>query len=349
MIKNLFLTLCLTLSPYALGKLSVVFMTPELKGDSFWDLTVSIAQKAANDLDIHLSIVKGENHRFINQQLLSQTVKSRNNIDYFIFMPQTGKSLDSFRFLNGQGIKFVTLERDFNEKELKSIGQPTKVFENWIGEVYYDDVAAGRLLAQSLLEQVNLSLQAPSIIAISGAHDVISKNREFGLISALSKDSQLKQIIKTNWDPEMASRRISKLVARYPEANIIWAASDDIILAALSKLGSSKAKQFKSGGIDLTAEALLAIEKGGLDVTVGGHFMQAAWALVQIYDHQKQLESFKVQTPLLPEVVNQKNVGAYKRFVVNRKWHDIDFKRFTLHHSKQKQYDFSLKKLISSQ
>jgi len=104
------------------------------------------------------------------------------------------------------------------------------------------------------------------------------------------------------------------------------------------------------GGIDWTPEAIKKIQEKKMDASVGGHFMQAAWALVKIYDHHHGINVFTKSANTVTydlEVITKRNVEQYIAIAEHIDWSSIDFKRFSLfHNQKIKEHDFSFKRVI---
>ena len=83
---------------------------------------------------------------------------------------------------------------------------------------------------------------------------------------------------------------------RYSNIDIVWAASDGMALGVMDAISSGHSKISREsiliGGVDWTPEAIRMIQQNHIDASVGGHFMQAAWALVKIYDHHHCMSVF---------------------------------------------------------
>lgn len=94
---------------------------------------------------------------------------------------------------------------------------------------------------------------------------------------------------------------------------------------------SNRCNQMIVGGIDWSDWGIEAVSKGELDATVGGHFMEGAWALVLIYDHENQRKGsskpmhFQTKMALL----NKENMALSTALFDTEQWHQIDFRQFT--------------------
>lgn len=102
------------------------------------------------------------------------------------------------------------------------------------------------------------------------------------------------------------------------------------------------------GGFDWTAEALQAIENDQYTASVGGHFMQTAWALINIYDHHngKQLPSYTENKPTYQlNLIDRNNIDDYQILLNNPDWDKVNFRQLSLSHQAKPthyQYDFSV-------
>ncbi|WP_111977128.1 ABC transporter substrate-binding protein [Algibacillus agarilyticus] len=346
-------------------KIKVAFINPDIQGRPFWDLATEIALAAATDLNIELTVYYGGGDRFSNLALVEQLSSKPLKHDYLVFLPYKGKTKQQFQRLEQQGLPFVTLERSFEKKQLASLGLPQQQFKMWKTEVYFDDIRAGYLLAKALLtpNHLNEKLNLPptntmldkhtdstvkNIVAFSGDRSAIAHQRELGLKLALHEQSnaRLQQIVHTLWQPNSVTQQLPTLLRRYPDTNVIWTASDELALAA-SKIVHRNINNAHVGGIDLTPKALKAIKTSDLTATVGGHFMQVAWALVKIHDlHKQQYSSAYDRLPYGVTLVTSANIEHYTVLTERPNWNMINFSRFSVSNKSETPYDFSLNRVI---
>ncbi|WP_019026139.1 hypothetical protein [Colwellia piezophila] len=74
------------------------------------------------------------------------------------------------------------------------------------------------------------------------------------------------------------------------------------------------------GGFDWTVEALQAIKGNRYTASVGGHFMQVAWAMVKIYDHNKGKAAFTIgsNAPSYQlQLIDRDNIADYQVLLNN--------------------------------
>ncbi|MGL1956631.1 MAG: ABC transporter substrate-binding protein [Colwellia sp.] len=353
--KNLINIVCisivLAISHPALSspsEINVILINPDKQGRPFWDLTTSIAQAAASNLGINLTVKYGGGNRFNNYKFIQTLVKESTDIDYIVFLPHKGKSAQSFDVLEKAKIPFFSLERSMNKHEMKQVKLPGDKYKYWLGEIYYDDIQGGELLSQALLTaHANKSKNVPAIFGLNGDYSQLSTNRELGLQRTLKKSKYLNQTVKTIWDPEVAKNKLKGALIRYPNTNIIWAASDELALAASQVIKGYTDKNITLGGIGWLPSAIKAVDNKVLDATVGGHFMQAAWAIVQVFDHSKGLHAVEhnrplENRPLKYNLIDQNNSKQFLWLTDSNNFKLIDFKKHSLFYNTElTKYNFS--------
>ncbi|MGJ8693997.1 MAG: ABC transporter substrate-binding protein [Thalassotalea sp.] len=323
----------------------MTLINPDKQGGKFWDLTTLVAQEAAHDLGINLT-VRHSGDWFKNGQIIKSLIKNKSQVDYVIFLPYRESSATSFDSLEKASIPFITLERSMNKAEMEKIALPGEKYHYWLSEIYFDDVQAGKLLSQALLTaHQKKSEQAPSILALSGDYSQLSVNRELGLLQTLTDENAINQTVKTMWEQNNAREKTKGLLKRYPNTNIIWSASDQIALSAIQAANKLNQK-ITVGGIDWLPSAITAVKQGELDATVGGHFMQAAWALVKIKDHSEGIHIANTDQPLPYYLIDQSNVHQYLWLSDTNNFTLIDFKSYSLFYNKKiKKYNFVIPSL----
>ena len=76
------------------------------------------------------------------------------------------------------------------------------------------------------------------------------------------------------------------LLARYPDANVIWAANDAMALGALDAVRVRNARVLVCG-MGALQEALASVADGGLAAMMAGDYFIGAWAMVLLHDHSQ--------------------------------------------------------------
>jgi PAS domain S-box-containing protein len=89
-----------------------------------------------------------------------------------------------------------------------------------------------------------------------------------------------------NWNRINASEIFQSYHKIQPDVNVVWCANDNMALGvakAIKELGLEE--KIVVGGVDWDKAAQEAILNGRMHVSVGGHFMDGAWAAVLLYDY----------------------------------------------------------------
>jgi len=328
--------------------IEVVFINPSFKGSPFWDRVDEVANAAANDLNISLKTIYSGGHRLLQKELIDKILAQDIKPDYIIFMAYDGTAFQTFTKLEQAKISFVTLERTvFPDLQLK-LGKPRQHFKFWLGEIYHDNKKAGRLLANALIRASKNTLTDTSglnVVGISGDMSGHSSERNAGLIEELEQDTDfsLAQIVNARWQRKVAGDMFVGLLRRYQDINVVWTAADIMALGvadAANKQGKIINQNLFIGGFDWTAEGLKAIENDHYTASVGGHFMQTAWALVKLYDHFNGAQVFINATDKPSyqlQLIDRSNIDNYQIFFNNPDWQKVNFKQFSLIHQQMHQ------------
>lgn len=119
-------------------------------------------------------------------------------------------------------------------------------------------------------------------------------------------------------------------------------------IAALVEEGKLP-KDLIVGGIDWDPLTAVNIKAGKLNSSVGGHFLDGAWATMLLFDYLNGLDfAFQqVEFNSVMVAVDKSNLPRLEAFFTNE-LEDIDFSNYSLHLNPQQQsYDFSLSRLMT--
>jgi ABC-type sugar transport system substrate-binding protein len=363
---KIFVLLVLSLLSYqtlAFAKINVTMINPAVPGTPFWDRVTAAAQGAANSLNINLTVIYGNNNRVYYYNVIAELLKKSQKPDYIILSPYSGSATGTFTLLNDAKVPFVTLERTLHPQEQNSIGLPQQNYPFWLGEIFHDNTLAGKLLGQELIKKAQRKLGTQladkpfQAVGISGSFSGESDDRVKGFIKAVREhgNTNVQQIVSAGWSRETSRTITHQLSKRYQEIDIIWTAADELSLGVVDVIntGSSSLEQSTVviGGIDWTPEAISKVKTKEIDVTVGGHFMQSAWALVKIFDHHQGINVFDDSSKnkvYKLEAITDNNINRFLPLSKKINWDQVDFKRFSLFYNKDKKdYDFGFKHIIN--
>ncbi|MFY0562302.1 ABC transporter substrate-binding protein [Archangium lansingense] len=238
-------------------------------------------------------------------------------------------------------------------------GGPRGHFPHWLGQMLPDEKHAGQVLARLLLEAATRGRPpgAPvGLVALQGQFgDGSSLGRTAGLRQAVVgwDGAVLLQEVSASWREDVALSKMRLLLRRYPELRVIWSANDSMALAALravEEAGRHPGQDVLVGGIDWTPRALQAVREGRMVTTLGGHFLEGAWALVLLHDlhHGRDFVSEGLDWRTTQAPVSRDNVEAVLRFLGEGDWESIDFRAFSkVANPSLTHYDFSLRALFA--
>lgn len=336
--------------------IDVVFIDPTIDNSPFWKQVIDVAEPAAKNLNIQLKIYNSGGHRLYQKKTINQIINQKNKPDYLIFLPFDGTVVDTFTKLEQAKIPFITLERPIFSDVQELLGQPRGKYKFWLGEIYHDNKSAGQLLAKALIsasKSTQPSSDISNVIGITGGFSGQSNRRNAGLISELEQhtnDFYLAQIINAHWQRKLASDKFNGLLQRYNDIVIAWTAAD-IMALGVADIAKTRGKIINEnlfiGGFDWAPEALQAIKNDEYTASVGGHFMQVAWALVKIYDHANGKPSFAInlnKPSYQLQLIDRNNIDNYQVLFNNPDWSKVDYRQFTLSDNTnltRYQFDFS--------
>jgi len=356
---NKLLLIVFLLLTFPASAINVTFINPSMQGNGFWDQVNRVAFAAANNLNISFKVVQSGGHRLLQKEIINNIISQEFKPDYVIFLPYDGTAFDTFTKLEHAKIPFVTLERTVFPDLQNKLGVPQQYFKFWLGEIYHDNKKAGRLLASALFQASKQSLAVTNnlnVVAISGDMSGHSSERNAGLIEELEQDSNfaLAQIVNARWERKIAGNMFIGLFRRYQDIQVVWTAAD-VMALGVADVASGHGKTINQdlfiGGFDWTSEALQAIKENRYTASVGGHFMQTAWALVKIYDYSNGKQAFSGNDNLPSyqlQIIDKNNIDDYQVLLNNPNWDKVDFLQFSLtHQANLTRYQFDFYKVLN--
>lgn len=342
--------MCFSANAVKSKEVTMSLLVPRAANNHFWQLVEAHTVAAAESLNVSLTVKYVDNDRFAVKKAIETLLKRDVKPDYLLFRPFSGNAKPLFHLLEQNKLKFVTLEQaHINDANVK-LGKPGEQFNFWVGEVLYDDMQAGVLLAETLLNMASEQGRKAKIVGLGGRNDYVSRQRNKGLIAAVESTdkAELLQIFTMNWDALYVRQRFEQIANRYPEANIFWCSSDFMALEARQQALKSQALTHSPliGGIDWMPRALKQIKRGIIDASVGGHMLMGALAVIKTTDYHNGVNRFADDKEQF-SVVTAKNVDEYLSFIEQQGWKKVDFNQF-LHHNNPEKKVFSFAQLLAA-
>lgn len=191
-----------------------------------------------------------------------------------------------------------------------------------------NDVQAGRGIAEALADA-----GGDSFLALGGTPgNSVAEGRKQGLEEGIkASGSTLTQFQAAGDSEEKGLSTTENLLQANGKgkANAIWCFNDNLCQGAIKAAkNAGREGEFVYGGMDLTPQAIAAIEAGDYTVSFGGHWLQGGFGLAILFD------SIEGEDPAEPIVkldllkVDESNVAEFKeKFIDNPP--SYDFKELT--------------------
>lgn len=331
--------------------MNVVFLSPGNEEDSFWGLVTSFMKAAAKDLDVNLEIVYCDRAHYLIKHKGLEIIRRDSKPDYLILVNELNTAADLIKEADAQDIKTLLFNEIFLGEDSLIMGAPQQNYKNWLFELRPDDYQAGYLLAKELIRirKKEIGELKPIYIAgITGPEDNSSSIlRVNGLQDAVSEDTSIKllQVTSADYDEDKAAKISAGLIKRYPDLDIIWTASDRMALGVEQALAANKFDAL-TGGVDWDMGAINSLSAGGVDVSVGGHFMDGAWLLVMLYDHHHGMKFERLKAKSSFIALTNDNIKSYLDNFGDNEWDKIDFTKYSkVLNQNLSEYSFQLEEL----
>jgi len=300
MFRNILFTILLLAIQPAFAA-SVVFINPGHADEAYWQAASRSMQEAAKSLDMQLEVLYAERDH-TRALTLIRTIVARpaaGQPDYLIITNDYGTAPEMLRLISPTGIPTLLAFSGIHGEDRVASGAPRSKFPFWLGSIEPDAKHAGVLTVNALIDKAR---KAPGafgtdgklhVIAIAGDRSTPSSTaRTEGMMHAVKNapDVVLEQVVYGDWKRDKAAEQASWLYARYPQARLVWAGSDQMAFGAMDawrKRGGKPGIDAFFSGINTSPEAMTAMLSGELGALAGGHFMCGAWAMVMLHDHAK--------------------------------------------------------------
>jgi len=335
--------------------LHVTFLNPgSAKDIGVWHLVSNFMQAAADDLNITLEVLYADRNH-IKMIGLAKRVAGRSKVsDYVIMVNEKIAGKEMLLFFENTGSKIFFIHNGLTDKQRKDIGNERVNIKNWIGTIVTDEYQAGYKLIKGLYHYAKTP---PKILGITGTKATpVSLIRLQGVEDYILESGRGKhiQVVYGRWSYEDGRQKALALLNRHQDINMIWAANDSMALGAYDATKEvSSDIQIPVGGMGGFSNALESIKKGGLKMSVGGHSMIGAWALVMIYDYHSGLDfvkdigtSSKVDHTTVIDTAQK--ATQFADIVLNRP-QQIDFRKFSKNANPNlAKYNFRYEKVLQA-
>ena len=131
----------------------VTFLNPGYSNELFWLSVSEFMQAAADDLDMQLTVLYAERDHQRMVQQAREVLNSAEPPDYLVVVNETFVGPELLRLTQGKPVKLFMLLNNLTLAQQAQTGRPREKHPQWIGALVPDNIAAGRLMAQRLIEQ----------------------------------------------------------------------------------------------------------------------------------------------------------------------------------------------------
>jgi hypothetical protein len=267
----------------------VVFLNPgeaiERGTGQHWQLVSRFMQVAAKTFRMQLEVLYAERDHLLMVRQAREVAERTDAPDYVVIVNEKMVADRMLMALARSPAKVLVIHNDLTPAQRHQIGSEREAIHNWIGTVTANAAQAGYRLMQFLYQRV--SPAGARVIGITGEPNTpVSLERAAGVEAYLSRvpDGHSCQLVFGDWSYADSAQKARVLLARYPQANVIWSANDAMALGSLSAVTERHAHVLV-GGMGALQEALLSVSNGGLAAMVAGDYFMGAWAMVLLYDY----------------------------------------------------------------
>ncbi|MCF7915134.1 MAG: ABC transporter substrate-binding protein [Spirochaetaceae bacterium] len=333
--------------------------TPTTEGNTYWPEVHNIMKAAAEDLGIQISFHEFDvGDRFTKKERGVQILNRKPTPDAAIFSVAFGQAKPLVEAADELDIPFF-IQGPLFPNELEALGDmPRKKIKNWIGYFHQDEVEKGYLLGRALIEEAirHERFAADGTVQVAGVGGdpswFGSNLREEGLRRAVAEypKAQLMQTVPTRWTPSEGREMTLRLLERYPELSVVWAASDQLALGvveALQTIGHTPEEEAFTGGLDLSMVGLEAIQNGVLTATAASTMLIYAEIVVYLYDYLQGIDFAVERGAKIKTKVYLADHSTANFFIeLQQMYLHLDFTDFSKYHNKNlTHYDFTLQKI----
>ncbi len=348
-------TMCLTANASEpTGAPSVVFLNPGEPVDRgkglFWPMTARLMGVAAKTFGMQLEVLYAERDHLLMLRQAEQLALRKDLPDYVVMVNEKKAALKMLQMFKGKPTKILLIHNDLTEDQRLEAGNEREQISNWIGTAKTDEESSTYRMMEELYRQ--LGAKEPQVIGITGERGTtVSMERAQGVSNYMAQAGRGKQLQLAfgNWGSPDAESKINVLLARYPKANIVWAANYSMALGALRAVKSHGAPVLV-GSTAAAPPTAPSMKEQGMTVSLGSHFFIGAWAMVLLHDYHHGVDFAKHggtrQKLDHLYVINPANAPRYYQVEYDQT-DALDFSVFSKHlHPSPGGYTFSLAPLM---
>ncbi|WP_241024188.1 ABC transporter substrate-binding protein [Paraburkholderia sp. Ac-20340] len=334
----------------------IVFLNPgeRVQGSSgpHWQIVSRFMAATAQRFGMELEVIYAERDHLLMLRQAESIVARAVAPDYVVIVNEKMTAPTMLQTLSRSSAKVLLIHNDLTAAQRAAIGSERGAIANWIGTVTAD-AQRGSFRLMDYLRARNGAAPA-RVIGITGDPATpVSHERADGVQSALAQRPQDRtcQLVYGDWSYDDGRDKALVLLARYPDANIVWAANDSMTLGAMSAVRDRHAKAIV-GGLGALPQAVESVMQGELAAIVAGDQFIGACAMVLLHDYHHgadfaQAGGARQRLDYL-KVLHGKDAARYYNVVFERA-EAPDFSAFSrLARGGASAYDFNLQPMLNS-
>ena len=264
-------------------KLKIAILLPN--DTPFWMRVLSMTEQAAEDLDVELIVFSFNLSPEKMRQMTREALDS--DIDGLIFQAWGDAEKEVLALAEERKVPSILINNRMPDSTLK----PRKQFKYWLGSITADDYSIGERLISGLsrFTHIHRTVDSHNVLAIAGEPgDPSSTRRLAGLQAYADRHPEIQQIRVeyAYWSEAEAGEIFEKAWMDNPDITEVWCVSDLIAKGVADKIAEMGiADPPAVGGVDWDTPTADYLESGQIVVSIGGHFMDGAWAVVMLHDY----------------------------------------------------------------
>ncbi len=252
----------------------------------FWNRIASMSNQAARDLGVELSLYPYQLSAARMEEQARAAIAA--GVDGLIIQTWDRGELAVLALAEEHQIPSILINNGIPNKDFK----PRKQFKYWLGSMTADDFSIGERLINGLVQHTEMKRQVTQhhILAIGG--DLVSDSsiiRVNGMKSFVARHEDKiasLQIEHADWGAEKAGEIFEAAWAENPQITEVWCASDRMAKGVADKIAEMGIDNPPAvGGVDWETDTAEYLRTGKMTVSIGGHFLDGAWAVIMLYDY----------------------------------------------------------------
>lgn len=348
----------LLLWPVWAGAFSVTFINPGSRDEPYWASAGQAMQAAAHDLGIDLEVLFAERDPVRMQVITREVVARVKKPNFLVLVNEKQAGLPMMSAAEQAGVDYFLAYNTLTNEQRKIAGQPRLHYKHWLGSLVPNNVYAGEITGRALVAaaaKLPKQHRPHKLVIMAGDKSTpASIERAEGLRKVLERKPASNEItvagtVYGQWNRALAHQQMDWLLARHPDVDLVWTASDLMAFGVLDSLnahGRTPGRDVLVSTINNGEAAMRARTKGEFSVLAAGHFLTGAYALVMLYDYKHGVDfkdqGLEIRQPLF-SLVDESLAHLYlERFAGNKRFEQIDFRRFSRYADpKMAQYRFT--------